>query len=339
MSNIEPHYALGTFSIAGCTPFAGLIVNDQVVAVSALNGFSAELGGKIYGADSVKTIIESWDVNLPVIRNGARALREKTLGEKFANLVVPMSSLKVHAPLENPGQIFMSRANYRKHVIDLGFVMGLGEGDTEEERKISVANMIDKIAEEGEPYFFTKLLSSVTGPFDEIEVAATTEMADWELELAVVIGRPARNVTYDNAMDYVAGYCMANDLSNRDLLKRDDLGPGQDWMFCKCSPGYMPMGPYLVPKDAVADPHDLSLQLKHNDIVRQDEVTNDLVHNIPKLIETLSRHVQLLPGDIISTGSPAGNGMQIGVFIRPGDVIESTITGLGTMKNSFIEPR
>jgi 2-keto-4-pentenoate hydratase/2-oxohepta-3-ene-1,7-dioic acid hydratase in catechol pathway len=162
-----------------------------------------------------------------------------------------------------------------------------------------------------------------------------TEKADWEVELAVVMGRPARNIGKSEVLDHVAGYCIANDLSARDLLVRDEFGPAQDWLAAKCAPQFMPMGPYLVPTEFVADPNDLSLVLKHNGIVRQSECSSDMIHDVQTIISYASRLVQLMPGDVISTGSPSGNGMEFGIFLQDGDVVEASIEGLGMQRNVF----
>lgn len=339
MSNTA-NYALGTYSIAGSPSFPGLLINDKVIALHALNRFDDALGGKIFGDTSMLTVIEHWDHNLPLIKKAANVINDSnsSLAKSLSALAVPVSSLRIHAPVENPRQILMSRANYRKHVVELLAVMEEDKGDTLEARRERAAMLMDKIATDGQPMLFAKLQCAVTGAYDDIEIPNTTQKADWELELAVVIGRPVRNVKREDAMKYVAGYVMANDLSNRDLHMRYDLGQQHDWTPSKCSPGYMPMGPFMLPADQVENPHNLKLLLKHNGIVRQDEKTNDLIHDIPRLIEYASTHTRLMPGDIISTGSPAGNGMQIGISIRPGDEIESTITGLGVMKNKFIAP-
>ena len=339
MSKTDQKYGLGTFSIAGGPSFAGLVIDNQVIAINALNQFKDELGGKVYGSSTMLDIIEDWDQNLPVIRKAAEVFNSKGLGESLRKTAVSIDSLRVHAPIENPRQMLMARANYRNHVIDLLAVMEEDKGDTLEERQERATRLIDENAANGEPMLFAKLVSTVTGPYDEIEIAATTEKADWELELAIIIGKPARNVSYDDALNYVAGYCMVNDVSNRDIHMRYDLGQSHDWTASKCSPGYMPMGPYWVPAENISDPHNLDLLLKYNGTVKQDGKSNDLIHNIPRLIEYASKHVQLMPGDIISTGSPAGNGHQEGISIQPGDVIESTITGLGVMKNTFLAPK
>jgi 2-keto-4-pentenoate hydratase/2-oxohepta-3-ene-1,7-dioic acid hydratase in catechol pathway len=332
----DVRFALGTFSVAGSAPFAGLVIDEKVIALRALNTYADVLGGRVYGADTVLGVLEDWERNLPLLRRGAQAYASGPLSAKLQALAVPAAQLRIHAPVENPRQILMARANYRSHVVDLLSAHGGGEGETLEERKASVGRMMDKLAAEGDPFAFIKLQSAVTGPFDDITVPTTTQKLDWELELAVVIGRRAFRVDRKDALDYVAGYCNANDLSARDILFRDDLGPGQDWTSSKCQPGFMPMGPYLVPADFVPNPHGLQVLLKRNGKVMQNEQTSDMLHDIPRMIEFFSRHVELLPGDIISTGSPNGNGMQVGVFIAPGDVIEASVTGLGTMRNTFV---
>lgn len=329
-------FALGTFSIAGCQPFAGMAIDGAVIAIHALNGHAEQFGGKICGSETVLGVLEDWRRNLPLLRQGAQAFASGPLSAALKGQAVPVDRLRVHAPVDNPRQIFMARANYRSHVVDLLSAHGGGEGETEEQRKASIGQMMDKLVAEGDPYAFVKLQTAVTGPFDEIVVPSTTQRLDWEMELAVVIGRRAFRVDRKDALDYVAGYCNANDLSARDILFRNDLGPGHDWTSCKSQPGFMPMGPYLVPAEFVPDPHDLNVLLKHNGKVMQNEQTSDMLHDIPRLIEFFSRHSELMPGDIISTGSPNGNGMQVGVFIKPGDVIEGTVAGLGIMRNTFV---
>ncbi|MDP3134886.1 MAG: fumarylacetoacetate hydrolase family protein [Burkholderiaceae bacterium] len=336
MTDSSPKFGIGTYSIAGSAPFAGLWIDGRVIAINALNEQADKIGGAISGAASVLSILDDWERNLPLLRRAAKAFKDGALGARIAAAAVPAESLHIHAPIEQPRQIMMTRANYRKHLIEMRAAMDEGNGLSLDERKASAARMIDKATAEGNPFFFVKLPSAVTGPYDPIEIPNSSKKVDWELELAVVIGRPARHVKREDAYKYVAGYCLANDISARDLLVRNDLGPGQDWISCKCQPGFMPMGPYMVPAEFVPDPHDLHILLKLNGKVMQDERTNDMIHDIPRLIEYLSNRVQLWPGDVISTGSPAGNGMQFGLFVKPGDVIEGSITGLGVMKNGFV---
>jgi len=337
MTDAALRYSLGTFSIAGCSPFVGLIVNDSVIAVQAINDKGGIAGRKIFGAQNMLSLLEDWSNNLPLLNDAVVAVWGVNAKPELAALTVPVANLHVHAPIEKPGQILMARANYRKHIIELSVKMGRGAGDTEAERRADIEQMVERKATEGEPFFWIKTQCAVTGPFDEITIPAVTKKADWEIELAVVIGKPARHISKDDALDYVAGYCVANDLSARDLLVRDEFGPAQDWLSAKCPPQFMPMGPYLVPRDFVENPNNVQLTLKHNGKVMQNDSTQDMIHDVETLVAYAASVVQLMPGDIISTGSPSGNGMEFGVFLQQGDVLEGSIEGMGTQRNAFVQ--
>jgi 2-keto-4-pentenoate hydratase/2-oxohepta-3-ene-1,7-dioic acid hydratase in catechol pathway len=163
---------------------------------------------------------------------------------------------------------------------------------------------------------------------------------DWELELVIVIGRSARHVSRTDALTYVAGYTIANDLTSRDKVYRADMKAiGTDWLAGKSSPTFLPMGPYVVPAAFIPDPQKLHLTLKLNNQVMQDEGTNDMTFGVARLIEYISSLVQLLPGDVICTGSPQGNGMHYNRFLCLGDVMEGTITELGTQRNICVMER
>jgi 2,4-didehydro-3-deoxy-L-rhamnonate hydrolase len=191
---------------------------------------------------------------------------------------------------------------------------------------------------EGEPYFFNKPVSTITGPFDPIYIPASAKQPDWELELGVYVGKAARHVKAADALQYVAGYTIANDITDRTLLwRRDDMkAMGTDWVSGKSSPSYLPTGPYLVPAAHVPDPQNLRITLKLNGEVKQDDSTSDMIHDVARLIEYLSSKVQLYPGDLICTGSPAGNGTHYNRYLQPKDVVESTISGLGVQRNSVL---
>jgi 2,4-didehydro-3-deoxy-L-rhamnonate hydrolase len=150
----------------------------------------------------------------------------------------------------------------------------------------------------------------------------------------VVIDRPAFHVPRAAAHDYIAGYTICNDITNRELVHRQDLKAiGSDWVMGKSLPGYLPMGPYLVPSAFVPTPQDVRITLKLNREVKQDESTADMIFDIPQLIEYLSSRIRLWPGDLLLTGSPSGNGSHYNRFLRPGDVLEGSITGLGAQRN------
>lgn len=153
----------------------------------------------------------------------------------------------------------------------------------------------------------------------------------------MVISRPAYRVRREDAYGVIAGYTIANDISARDRLARRDMPNfGFDWIAGKSAPGFLPLGPLIVPACFVDDPQALKLELKLNGDVMQRGETSDMIFPVERLIEFISTHMRLLPGDIISTGSPAGNGTHYNRYLRPNDVVESSIDGLGSMRNTVI---
>ena len=193
-----------------------------------------------------------------------------------------------------------------------------------------LAQMMDDRAANGEPYFFIGLPACVVGDDVALTLPAYSDVHDWELELAVVIGRPAFRVSREDAAAHIAGYTIVNDITTRDLVFRKDMKEiGTDWYRSKNAPGFLPTGPFLVPAPLV-EAGDLQVQLSLNGQVMQDASTSDLLFDIPALISGASQTMPLLPGDILLTGSPAGNGQHWKRFLRDGDVMTGTIAGLGT---------
>jgi 2-keto-4-pentenoate hydratase/2-oxohepta-3-ene-1,7-dioic acid hydratase in catechol pathway len=184
---------------------------------------------------------------------------------------------------------------------------------------------------------------AICGPDDNVLLPDIGTQHDWELELGVVIGTGAYRVGVDDALAHVAGYVIANDLTTRDRVFRPDLpGLGTDWLAGKNSPTFLPLGPWLVPAPFVPDPADLRVTLKLNGQTMQDETTADMIFGVPELIAHVSAITPLRPGDLVLTGSPAGNGAHYGRYLQPGDVMEATITGphvdLGTQHNRCVGP-
>lgn len=191
---------------------------------------------------------------------------------------------------------------------------------------------MDQRAANALPYCFTKLPTSIAGPVDPLELPRDAVKIDWECELAVVIGRPARHVSVADAADYIAGYAVVNDITARDLVfRRDVKAMGTDWLSAKSQPGFTPFGPYIVPAEFV-DPYALTITLSVNGRVMQNESSADMLISIDRQIAYLSSRVQLLPGDIICTGSPAGNGSYHGIFLQRGDLMIGSITNLGDQR-------
>ncbi|WP_371552167.1 fumarylacetoacetate hydrolase family protein [Streptomyces sp. NBC_00554] len=306
-------FALGTFAADGFGAFPGLVVGRRVRSLSDL-------------APSVRAVVEDWDALFP---------RLELLAVEPDDSWYDLADLRVLAPVE-PGQILQSGANYRKHVVDL--VAAEKEsvhGATPEEARADAEEMMDERIRSGVPYVFLGSPRAICGPYDDVVLPALGEQHDWELELALVIGKSGKNIPAEEAMEYVAAYTICNDLTTRDRLYRPDLKAiGTDWFTAKNADTFLPTGPFLVPAAFAGDPSDLRITLRHNGVVRQDESTKDMIFDIPRLIAYVSTTTTLLPGDLLLTGSPAGNGAHWGVFLKPGDVVESEITGLGHQRNT-----
>lgn len=185
-----------------------------------------------------------------------------------------------------------------------------------------------------QPVLFFKATSAISGPFDPVIIPKNSQKTDWEVELAVVISKKAQYVEKDQAMDYVAGYMVHNDYSERAF----QLEQGGQWVKGKSCDTFAPIGPYLVTKDEISDPHHLNLWLKVNGELLQNSNTNDLVFDIPTLVSYISQYMTLLPGDIISTGTPSGVGLGFDPprFLKAGDEVELGIEGLGVAKQAIV---
>jgi 2,4-didehydro-3-deoxy-L-rhamnonate hydrolase len=329
-------FSLGSFSVAGAQPFVGVVVGERVVAAHALASRWLKHGHKLKTPGSIFDLLQDWDDAIAAI--AVTIGNDSSVDESLP--WTPIDALSVHAPLPDPGTIYCSGANYKKHVIDI-IMAGGGEPGTEhmtrDELHVHAVKMMDERAEHGKPFVFFKSKSSIIGPYDTVVLPKDVLKPDWELELGVVIGKPARRVSRAEALDYVGGYVVVNDITSRELVNRPDIPQmGMDWLASKSTPTYMPQGPYLVPSVFVGNPQDLLITLKLNGQVMQNESTSDMIFDVARLIESISAHVQLLPGDLIATGSPAGNGIHHKRLLRPGDVMESTITGLGMQRNPCV---
>lgn len=178
-----------------------------------------------------------------------------------------------------------------------------------------------------EPVLFFKASSAIIGPYDEVILPKNSKKSDWEVELAIVIGEKASYVSEKNAMNHVAGYVLHNDISEREFqLERQ----GQ-WVKGKSCDTFAPLGPFVATKDEIKDPHNLNLWLKLNGKTMQDSNTSDLIFGIPKLVSYISQFMTLLPGDLISTGTPFGVGLGLNpeIYLKDGDKMELGIEGLG----------
>lgn len=213
-------------------------------------------------------------------------------------------------PVYRPEKVICIGLNYQKHAEESGMA-------------------IPK-----EPVVFAKFPSCIVGPFDNVVIPKNSKKTDWEVELAVVIGKKANYVSKEDAMDYVAGYTIHNDVSEREF----QLERGGQWVKGKSCDTFAPIGPYLVTKDEIPNPNNLNLWLKLNGETMQDGNTDDFIFDIAEVISYLSQFMTLTPGDIISTGTPEGVGLgqKPPFFLKPGDVMELGIEGLGTSKQKVV---
>lgn len=312
-------FAIGTFAVAGGPAYPGLVLDDHVHDLRALLGDPAL---------TTTALLARWDL----LQDHADRLAGAAV------VGVPVAELTVRAPVEI-GSIFAAGANYREHVLQMAVAHKLGtSGLDDDAMRAEAAREIDERAAHGDPYVWTGAASAVCGPYDDVVLPAVGTNHDWELELGLVIGREAYQVDREHALDHVAGYLICNDLTTRSLIPRTDIPMmGTDWLRAKNSPTFYPCGPYLVPSRFVPDPLDLQITLRLNGDTMQDGSTKDMLFGPAAIISFVSRHVRLRPGDLVLTGSPAGNGSHHGRFLQPGDVMESEITGLGVQRNRCVE--
>jgi 2-keto-4-pentenoate hydratase/2-oxohepta-3-ene-1,7-dioic acid hydratase in catechol pathway len=231
---------------------------------------------------------------------------------------MPLTSVALKSPILSPQKIFLSAVNYKSH--------------GEEQR----------VMPPSEPYFFTKFRNSIIGPNEPILIPRVSKKVDWEVELAVIIGKRGKYIPMRSAMEYVAGYTISNDISFRDLQFPDGwpskLNPlGQNWVKGKGLDASFSLGPWFVTTDEMADPYSSNISLRVNGIERQRSVISEMIFKIDYMIEYLSNGITLEPGDIISTGTPLGVAAFSGMpYLKEGDVVEASINTIGTLRNPVI---
>jgi 2-keto-4-pentenoate hydratase/2-oxohepta-3-ene-1,7-dioic acid hydratase in catechol pathway len=306
-------YSLLTYSDASNVARSGLDVAGTVFDVlKAADALGKELPG--YRAID---IVRDWANSEGLMS----LLADAAAGGKLAAAAVGLrDTVKLKAPLLYPNTLFMAGSNYGAHTRE----MAGGAGFDKTTRR---------------PYFFIKLArQGVIGTGEAIRLPHTSKQVDWEVELAVVIAKPARNVKARDALKYVAGYTICHDVSLRDIGHRKDWPQWErDWILHKSCDTGAPMGPVMVPAAFIPDPQKLSLRTWINDELQQDSNTDDMTFRIDEQIEFLSEHFTLLPGDVISTGTPSGVGRPRGIFLKPGDSVRMEIENIGTIVNPVVQ--
>jgi len=300
-------YKLATYQTSD-GPRAGLVIDDKVFDAAKLTGKAAYA--------TVLGILEDWKTAKGVLRKAAAAAgKSRTKG-------LPLARTKLLAPVRWPSAIYCAGANYADHAAEMS-------------RRMNRPPEPDP----HKAWHFIKAARAITDPGATVKISALSKEMDWEVELAAVIGRSAKDVSQEKALDYVAGYTAANDLSARDRGRRasvSDTSPFKsDWTKHKTFDGSCPLGPWIVPASDIGDPQNLGLKLWVNDVLKQDSNSKNMIFNLAEQIAQLSSGMTLHPGDVILTGTPAGVGAARGEFLKAGDVVKIWIEKIGTLTNKM----
>ncbi len=298
-------YALASVKTAGAVR-TGLVFDGHLFDLErTAESLSASID---WARSSVDELLARWtDVSPQLDR----------LAEDAATALSGLEELTVGpndlAPPLRPGRFFCAAANYIEHANEMGTVLAAKS--------------------DSNPYMFIKPDTSLIGHNDTVIMPAASAQVDWEIELAAVIGREARHIAVQQALDYVAGYSVVNDVSARDLNVRVDFPFKTDWLQGKCFDTFAPLGPWFVPSSCIEDPHNLQMELAVNGEVMQDANTGAMIFDIREQIAYLSSILTLKPGDVLATGTPTGVGMARGIYLKPGDVMTASIESIGTLRN------
>lgn len=311
-------YQLFTYGGTGGDELPGIAVDGQLYDLRAALG---EAGSRWASVDD---LLLEWAQASEVLRGLAAGIARN--GAAFSGWL--LQDPRFLAPLTHCGVVYAAGANYRDHVEAMAKAMNM-------------SLVVDPKSQGIAPWHFIKAgQATLAGHKEDVVMPGHTAKLDWEAELAVVIGRRASSVSIEEALDYVAGYSCANDLSARDNLKRDAVDEHSpfkfDWIGHKCFKGACPIGPFITPAEFVKTPEDLGIKLWLNDELKQDSNTSNHLYSVAEQISYLSHRLDLLPGDVLLTGTPAGVGMESGVFLQRGDVMRVWIDGLGELETRIV---
>lgn len=212
-----------------------------------------------------------------------------------------------------PHRMFCAASNFVDHADEMGTVLAAKA--------------------ESKPYMFLKLENCVIGPDEPVTMPDATEQLDWEVELAAVIGKPARHISVEEALSHIAAYSVVNDVTARDMNMRSDYPFKFDWFQGKCHDGFAPFGPWMVPASLIPDPQQVRLSLTVNGETMQDGTAAEMIWKVNEQIAYLSTIVSLQPGDVVATGTPTGVGMGRGIFLKRGDVMTAAVAEIGAISN------
>lgn len=301
-------YKLVTYD-AGRGARAGVIAGDRLIDAADASGNAAYA--------TMLGILGDW---------GAAGKALAALAVQAGTKGGPVDWKTLLAPIPQPGAIYCAGANYGDHVREMNAAQGRGPDPDPHTLGLK-------------PWHFLKSAHSVTGPGSSVKIPPLSKKMDWEVELAAVIGKTAKDVPEADALAYVAGYTVSNDLSARDFGFRPPVPPTSpfyaDWLAHKSFDGSCPLGPWIVPAADVGDPQKLGIRLTLNGTVKQDSNTSEMIFTLAEQIAQLSLRITLHPGDVILTGTPAGVGAGRNEFLKAGDSLELWCENVGTLKHTM----
>ena len=286
------------------------------------------------GVRSVTDLVEQWREHEPQVR-AMTSLPETR--DRIGARGDPIASLCLDAPVR-PRQILCTIGNYRRQVVEAAVDAGDEAGAAD--RRAAALALLAQRSSTGEPYVCLTSPDRAAPPAGTLPLPPGIDTLDWEVEIGVVVGASAHRISPADASGVIAGYCVANDLTIRSRVTRSDLPAlGSDWIQSKGMAGSLPLGPWFVPAWQVPDPSRLRLRLSVNGTVMQDDTADDMLFGIERQLAYVSQHTELRPGDVLCTGSPAGFGTHHGQFLRPGDVVQAWVSGLGVQRLRCVEER
>ena len=318
-------YKLGMFQ-QGSRSFVGMVIHNDTVVVDLSR---ANLGVPA----TLKQLFAGWDAGTGT-RLAALAASAMTKAPEFS---IKVSAVKTLPPIPDPSVLLNAAVNYSEHGMEMtGVATTAASADkVDPKTAIGIPGYWNRQPNDPRqnPYYFLKAPSTITGNGDPIMLPPGRTQIDWECELNIVIGKTARRVKAENAAEYIFGYTLDNDVSDRG--GRADGRHGSDWVLGKSHDTFFPMGPFIVPRQFVANPQKLAIKFSLSGKVMQDSNTDRMTHNVYELVEYASHLFTLRPGDLISSGSPAGVGTARGtpIYFKDGDTSTCTIESIGTLEN------
>ncbi|MBO6782931.1 MAG: fumarylacetoacetate hydrolase family protein [Alphaproteobacteria bacterium] len=321
-------FRLATVS-AGGPPFVVLETDGRAWDLDALYRAwrQGKRGGALFGVNALLNLLQDWDRNFELLHDMAAFA---AAGDAPDAAAVDVGQVRFLAPVLAPGKMIYAAANYGDHIREM-VEAGTAKDDAERD------SMLDRDKSRVHPYSFLKAPSALSGAHDDIIIPSDSDKIDWEVELAMAVGRRTKRATAERAMDCIAGFMTTNDVSARGWNMREDWPTLRtDWFGGKSHDTFAPMGPWFVPRAFVPDHMDLRLTLKVNGETKQDGNTGEMVFSPEEQIAFASAMITLEPGDILSTGTPAGVGHGQGTYLQPGDVVEAEVEGLGAQKNNVV---